>query len=98
MAKSPANCRCMLTFQDRTDPFRNPGSVVTGARPAGRAVSIASISGIDPVAVNGTPNGGLPAVSLTAVVPGSSAALAYAARSTVRPSADICQTTPTRGS
>ena len=52
------------------DAFRNRGSTVTGASPAGRAVSRALASAIDPVAVNGTPNGGLLAVSLTAVVTG----------------------------
>ena len=71
---SRASCRCTLTFHDCIDAFRNRGSTVAGARPAGRVASIALASGIEPAAVSGAANGGLPAVSLTAVVPGSSAA------------------------
>ena len=72
--------------------------MVDGASPAGRVVSTALARGIAPAAVSGIPNGGLPAVSLTAVVPGWSTARAYAARSTVRPSDETCHATPTRGS
>ena len=97
-ARSRASCRWTLTFHDCIDALRNPGSVVEGASPAGAAASTALTSEIVPVAVNGTPKGGLLAVSLTAVVPGSSTALAYPARRAVRPSPEICHATPTRGS
>jgi hypothetical protein len=59
-----------LTFQERSEALRNPGSTVTGASPSGCVVAAAFASWIEPLAVSGTANGGLPAVSLTTVVPG----------------------------
>ena len=46
------------------------GSTVAGASPTGRVESIALSRRIVPDAVSGVANGGLPAVSLTVVVPG----------------------------
>src|SRR5262245_4163870 len=86
--RSRAICRCTLTFHDRIDAFSNHGSIVTGARRTGCVAVTAARGEIEPVAVNGVANGGLPVVSRTAVVLGWSAADPYAARITVRPSPD----------
>ena len=64
----------------------------------GRVVVTAFTRAIEPVAVNGIANGGLPAVSRTTVVLGWSTAHPIAARTTVRPSADGVHATPRRGS
>src|SRR5262245_12214027 len=72
-AKSRAICCCTLTFHDRSDALRNPWSIVAGARPPACVLSIGLSSGIDPAAASGVANGGLAAVSRTAVVLGSSA-------------------------
>ena len=86
-AMSRASCRCTFTFHDCTDAFRNRGSIVDRREPGGpRRVDRARRAESSPPPSTASPNGGLPAVSLTAVVPGSSTARAYAARSTVRPS------------
>ena len=69
-ARFRVSCRCTLTFQERSEALRNPRSTVAGAIPAGRVDAIALLMGIEPAAVSGTANGGLAAVSLTAVVPG----------------------------
>ena len=52
-ANVAASCRCTFTFHDCIEAFRNRGSTVTGASPAGRVVSIALTRGIDPIAVSG---------------------------------------------
>src|SRR5215207_9163842 len=84
-ASCRASCLCTCTFHDWSDAFRNRGSTDTGERPIAWVISIALARRIGPAAVSGIANGGLPAVSLTAVVLGWSTADPYAARTTVRP-------------
>ena len=61
-------------YNYRVSADSNPGSTVTGASPAGCAAAAAFVSGIEPLAVSGIANGGLPAVSRTTVVLGWSTA------------------------
>src|SRR3954464_3586556 len=97
-ASCGASSLCRFAFHDRREALRNRGSTVTGERPIGPLVLTASSMEIEPVAVNGMANGGLPAVSLTTVVLGWSTATPYEARTTGRPFADRVQATPRRGS
>ena len=76
-ARSRASCRCTFTFHDCSEAFRNRGSTVDRREPGGsRRVDARWRERIEPDAVSGAANGGLPAVSLTAVVPGWSTARA----------------------